>query len=377
MADPKDENTEGTGEQGEKQVYKPSPRDQLLEDLAAKSEAKREQDNANHAAEEAARAAAVVDAGDGEGESAVDPAAVVRESEAADAAARAAAGATGAEGPDGEGLDPDTQVQRQVAAPTVAAVAKIKVKVDGQEREVPVTDLVTSFQKNAAADARLAEANRVLEEARAAAAAVPAKPAPKKELTAEEQAAVDKDIDEYHEALYAGDSKKARELLRKVAPHVIPEASPQAATPDVESIAQQIVPRVTAAISTEQAMTNFRRDFKDVVANPYLTSVAQDRLNELVAEGKPLAEALALSGQHARKWVTDTAAAIQGGTATGEATTTTPRTERLDRKGKLLQLPNANARAGAAGSRDDDGPTTAAGNSAYVQDLKKSRGQLN
>ncbi len=50
----------------------------------------------------------------------------------------------------------------------------VRVKVDGVEQEIPVADVVRSYQKDAAAQARLNEATRVLDEARrTAAAAIP------------------------------------------------------------------------------------------------------------------------------------------------------------------------------------------------------------
>jgi hypothetical protein len=64
-----------------------------------------------------------------------------------------------------EARDPEQSDAQADAEPETPAVQTVRVKIDGEEREVPVDEVVTAYQKDAAASKRFEEAARVRREA--------------------------------------------------------------------------------------------------------------------------------------------------------------------------------------------------------------------
>lgn len=350
MADKDETGAAAGGDEKETREYVPSARDRMIEDLATKSEAFRAQQAADFNAGQGVTTDAATDATE-------DPNAATTGATAATAATATAATTTT---DDATSLDTSTQVQRQADAPR-----KVKVKVEGQELEVDEADLVASYQKGEAATRRLQEATRLRDEAQrirdeaargtTTTTATPTAPAAKT-LTPEERK---QKLTEYHEALYNGDSEKAAKLFDEV----MATGRGDAAIPDVNTIVERVTPAVRAAISNESALENFHRDFKDVVEDPISVSIAQGKLNALVAEGKPLAEALTQAGNETRAWIASKSTIPSAGNGP------TTRSEKLAQKGEIVTLPTANARAAP---QPGEKPQS---NTEYVAEMKRRRGQ--
>lgn len=225
----------------------------------------------------------------------------------------------------------------EVAAPKVEdQVTKQmrKVKVDGEELEVSEDDLVASYQKQAAATRRLQQANeeaaRIVAEAKAQAEQIKTPPQP--EPTAEDRKAK---YQEYHQALIEGDTEKAFELMEALT------AGRQQPIPDVNEIVNRVKPVVKQELSNESALARFEKDYKDIIDDPYLVSATQIRLRELEAAGKPYAEALFEAGNATRDWLKSKAPVAP------TETPTTTRAEKLEQKGRIVNLPTAHSKATA------------------------------
>jgi len=134
----------------------------------------------------------------------------------------------------------------------------VKLKVDGQEVERSLDDVIAVKQKEESADSRLskaaAEAKRlqeverrlVLREQSLNAQATQARSA---QLSTEDVAAQKQQAAEYRKALYDGDEEKADEIMAELL-----SAGRRPATPaiNVDQIAQQAEDRVIGRIKTEK-----------------------------------------------------------------------------------------------------------------------------
>ena len=109
------------------------------------------------------------------------------------------------------------QVQGQVQSGTPTVIDNfdnvvVKRKVKGVEELVPLTDVLRTHQKTAAADQRLEVATCLLREAEARAKAVPEVTAPAATPPKDEAADIAAGLTT---ALFSGDEEKARELMRR------------------------------------------------------------------------------------------------------------------------------------------------------------------
>lgn len=242
-----------------------------------------------------------------------------------------------------------------VVAPELKAEDQVtkqmrKVKVDGEELEVSDDDLVASYQKQAAATKRLADANA--EAQRIVAAAKTEAEQIKKPAAADERAAK---VKEYHQALFEGDVDKATALFDEITP------GRQAPIPDVKAIIDQVTPVVQQKLSNESALAKFETDYKDIVDDPYLVSVTKANLEANMAAGKPYAEALLTAGAQTRDWLKSKIPA-----APAEQPTTT-RAEKLDKKAGIVNFPTANAKAASTEEREQT-------DSEYIAEMRRKRG---
>lgn len=269
-----------------------------------------------------------------------------------------------------EGLAPDTsqQVDTQMEdKPTVleADLDKIfvKQKIDGEERLVSVADLNRDSQKHGAADKRLDEAARLLREAREQAAAIktppvgvaaegtPSDSTTQADAEGDDPKAAAKRI---VKALFEGDEDGAIEAVEKIV------AGRQAPTqPDTQQIAQQ----VKQQMSVDSALEQFAKDYRDIVDDPYLASLADQFLDAEVQDPtKSYAEALDAAGKKTRDWL-----AAKTGQPAQTATPTMDRTQKLERKAGIDNVQALNTKATTA-----EEPVLSA--SDVIADMKKQRG---
>jgi hypothetical protein len=245
---------------------------------------------------------------------------------------------------------------------------RVRLKVDGQETVFSLADVVRREQKEQAADRRLAEATRLLSEARTTTAA-PAEPAgePNAKPPAAEPPQEDwkKRKKDFLDAIYSGDEERASAALDEV----LAIGARGTATPAIDPTA------ITAVVRTElqrtavsSALEKFNADFKDIVADPYLTDIANrfiaNDLQGATLESLPkeqIGPALEKAGKATRDWV------LQRATQYGARTDPTTRTDRTARKATIDEVPSVNATSLSTAQR----PQTT---QDVLQEMRKARG---
>lgn len=249
--------------------------------------------------------------------------------------------------------EPD-QVEQQLADPEPAPAQKYKVKVDGQELEVPIEDLVRTYQKNTAADRRLEEAARILRESQ--------------ELAAQEsqpqQNLPEPDEDLRTEAakmladMYEGNQEAATEAMVKLLSRAKGGDQP---TPQPTIDPDQLTAQVLERMALNTAFERVKTDYPDIIADPNLEALAAMQINQQVQAGIPRSDAM-LS-------VADSLYKSLGKTPTGrQQTTSQQRSTRQENKERLDPVPSASAAAVAPVS-----PMEANNPSALIQEMAKRR----
>lgn len=177
----------------------------------------------------------------------------------------------------------------------------VKIKVDGVEREVPLSELVRTAQKHEAADKRLAEATRLLQEAdaRANAAVAP----PPAATQAPEQTNADtipqlrhdrqQKAKEFLEAMFHGEEERATEILAGLLPESPPPRETAAPVLDPEQIASQ----VEASLERRSALKQFASAYPEILKDQDLATLADMKLARKLAEGESFSTALMSIGE--------------------------------------------------------------------------------
>lgn len=172
----------------------------------------------------------------------------------------------------------------------------VRTKVDGKEELVPAGKALGQYQKNGAADARLAEASRKVTEANEVLAAANAARAAPVE-TKKDDAAVTKAADELkqlHEAaaqsLYEGDIEKAAQINAQIMEKTLAGRSQPAATPvDINSVVDQAVekalPAMKQRLTVESALDRTLTDYPQFRDDPDLNLAVNHRIATLEAQG--------------------------------------------------------------------------------------------
>lgn len=226
---------------------------------------------------------------------------------------------------------------------------RLKSKVDGEEEIVPLDPVVRQYQKDKAADKRLAEATRLLNEAREAQAKIAAPPEP------EPQAQPANGSDEaFIESLFEGDKERAKDELRKIL------AVRQQPTPTVDP--EQIARRVKHELSVESASEKFQRDNPDIIEDPYLLHTFNAQWGAYIQAGKDHLTAMKDAEKDMRDWMTSKGI----GKPAPEPTTAT-RDEKRARKAEIDTLPTTSTRA----TIPEEKPQTA---SDIMEEMRKARG---
>jgi hypothetical protein len=254
-----------------------------------------------------------------------------------------------------------TQQDAQIAAQMNDLLASldaqvVKVKIDGVESEVTVSEMRRQYQKNGAAERRLEEATRLLNEARTTKESAPA---PLR--FAQDEKKSDSDGQEggkaLLEALFAGDESKALEELNRFGIG----RSQEAPTLDVVQIAAQITPAIKQQLIVESALDAFEAKFADVMADPYLEGMAAGFIKQEVDGGMPFVDALEIGGKKTRDWL------ASKGVTTPETNPTIDRNTKLERKAGMDKIPALNSKATTA-----DVPEPSA--SDVITEMRRARG---
>lgn len=287
----------------------------------------------------------------------------------------AAADAGDGNGNGGDDLDPEKQIQRQADQETIETLEtlrgrKLKLVVDGQEQVVPLEDLARQVSKAGAADYRLQEATRLLEEAKALAAAAgkaPAKPEgedgdanatnTKTDPRAKARVVVEKILD--------GDTDGAVEDLASM-------IAPPTAALDVDAITQE----TEARIEKRQVLKSFTKDYSDVMTNPRLGRMVDEEFAEIVSKLPPdtamsaddFGQHLRTAGDRVRGFVKS----LGGGQAKPDDT---PNLEERNRR-KAEQDPPRIAGARTTSAEQPPPVDSSASRSSAIADIAKARGQV-
>lgn len=239
----------------------------------------------------------------------------------------------------------------------------VTVKIDGRERQVTVEEMQRQFQKNGAAEARLEEATRLLNEARATAhkpAAPPvgiADPGGKPDSTNAPEGG-DDGAKAFLSSLFEGDEEKATEALNRL----LGGRNQVPIQPNEQELAAKLTPVIRQQMLQESALEKFESDFSDVMADPYLETVAAGFIQEAVDGGTPFIEALEIGGNKTRDWIASMAPKADPG-----PTPTMTRDAKLERKARIDQIPTLNK---AASSTVEPTQTTA----DVIAEMRKARG---
>ena len=257
----------------------------------------------------------------------------------------------------GEQADEQLRSQLEQVA-TLPAPALVKVKIDGVESEVTLDELTRQYQKNGAAERRLEEATRLLNEARAAVPPVGfAKPATSSEsppVEPQPQGGTD-EAKAFLAALFDGDEVKALDALQKIG-----LGRPQP-TQDTAQLAAQLTPAIKQQLVVDSALESFSKDYADIVKDPYLADLADRFLDAEVASGKPFTEALETAGQKTRDWLKS-----KGVTQTGPEPTIN-RNTKLERKAGIDVIPALNTKATTIEEPEQSAQDV-------IREMRKSRG---
>ena len=270
-----------------------------------------------------------------------------------------------------EAADTASQVAQQTAAEPVVLSdgldrTMVKVKVDGVESMVPVSEVIARYQKNEAADKRLAEAARLRSEAEAMAqkppASVDAPPTGAQTPPQSTPQGGDKGqtVKEFLQSLFEGDEEKAAERLQAL----LSEGRAASSTPaDTGSLAAQLTPAIRQQLQNESALDKFLETNQAIANDPYLTQMTAGFLDEEIKGGKSYPDALAEAGRRTSGWMASKGIPI----TTKEPDPTTTRDDKLARKGQMDDIRPASTSAAS---------TVAAPQSPsqVIDEMRKARG---
>ena len=176
----------------------------------------------------------------------------------------------------------------------------VTTKVDGEEKEVPWTEVLREYQKNSSGDKRLQEAaerqreladyEAKLNAYRKSLEAQTHQPSPDVDASPSNSDATDALYEQYHDALFQGDEVKASGLLKKIR-----SADRQPAQQvDVSSIIEQTKAEMREEekqarergyeMRRKQAVEMFHSEYPDVAQDTGMLAVADRRSAELYSE---------------------------------------------------------------------------------------------
>ena len=274
-----------------------------------------------------------------------------------------------------EGFEPEKvsngndEVQTTPSQPTIIEESQltqmmVKTKINGIEAEVPLADVVKSYQKDSAASKRLEEAALQKQVNDKRAQELDARESQLKTIQTDNQTQLsdmDATLNEVVSAIYEGDETKTKESLKNLVTAGRSNATQDAPQIDVNAIASQ----VKTQIEMQAAMKEFGSEYKDVVADPMLRNLADAYLDEeLNQDGVSFADALKSAGNRTRAWVQQQAAAM--------GMTKTQTDDKRSFKESLDNVRSANTRLSS--EKADNQPPQS---SSVIAEMRKARGQPN
>jgi hypothetical protein len=253
---------------------------------------------------------------------------------------------------------------------------KTKIKVDGEELEVPFDSLKSSHQKDKASQKRFEAASakeRILmareQQLNQYVQRLNSQPPNKdadESVSESGSSDVDGIVEQYHAALFEDDAVEAARLLKTLS-----NSGRGNATQNVEEVVHraivsydqskkaevQRVRQLAYQKSLEDAVKSFEEKYPDIAESPELRTVADNKTVTLVKDNPDWTpnEVIQAAAEYTREW----------------AGTMPNSNGRLERKKKLVQQPKSVMASANIGS--DQVPLSP---SEIVQQMKKARGQL-
>ena len=255
--------------------------------------------------------------------------------------------------------------------PTMATdTMRVKVKVDGEEIDLPLSEVVKSYQKDAAASKRLQEATRLLQIAEQQASKLAQNenqennPAGQKvDSQPQDKEARRGKIKDAFTKLYEGDEDGAVEAMLQIVGESGAPAATQSPVIDTQAIAAQ----VRQQLDVESAYSETRQDYPDLFSDTERGVVlGKETYARMVAK-----ESSGIPRSQAMHEAAAEVAALFGIQKSGRQTTEKPRTARdtkLERKANLDIPDSANVVAG-----NKQSPAEAPNVSSVIAEMAKSR----
>ena len=193
---------------------------------------------------------------------------------------------------DTDGQDETDDLQREVQNEQAEAKVLdgdadktvVKLKINGEERDVPLSKLIADAQKHEAADQRLAEASRILREARSQASQ------PSAPQTQDPVANKDPDaVKTFITALFSGDEAEAEAALASLITH------PSQPTVQVDPMA--IAEQVKASMERDAALQRFTETYPQVIQDVDIATLADAKVARRIEAGETFSQALAAVGE--------------------------------------------------------------------------------
>jgi hypothetical protein len=210
----------------------------------------------------------------------------------------------------------------------------VKVKVNGVEELVPLKTVVAQYQKNSAADKRLEDATRLLEEAKQMQAAATTTREKKSAQDAVDTATgnLAEVKEKFFNHIYEGQTEDASKLFDQLVKDSVTEAlKTHSGATDKAAIIAEVTPAVEQSLAMKGALRTFKKDFPKIASDPYLAARADAYLKESLDGGKPIDEAFKDAGEKTMGWMRDTL---------GVKTSVTVSTARTEKTGKKEGIDN-------------------------------------
>lgn len=237
--------------------------------------------------------------------------------------------------PDAEtpAIETDTQLAAQLADEPRLLVDgldkyRVKTKIDGEESEVSIADMVREHQKAGAADRRMADATRLQREN------MELQEKLQKQLQDIPAVPDVEDIDtanQYTTALFAGDEAEANKAFATAVKKAVQAAMGETGrsnTTQVDPV--QIAQQVRQQMQTDTALEQSRKDYPQLYADPDIEALGATKIQRAMWEGQSFSEALnSVGSEFATKF------GWQPAGRPTETATTTARDAKLDRKANI------------------------------------------
>ena len=263
------------------------------------------------------------------------------------------------------------------------------VKVDGQERQVPLSEITASYQIQAAAQNRLNQAaaiQRQTHETQQGAQGQPAAPAPVAQLPSDQLDGID--WNGVAEKLQYGEGDVAGNALKDL---VVQLRDTGRGSGGAAPSADQVEMRVLEKLEWTTALKQFGEDYSDILADEHVGRIAgsigralyQQAIQDSYTNGtprRPYYEIFKDAGEKTREWRNGLAAQQAGDSGTpkpnGEQPAVNLSEERGARKRAAPQPPTPRGKAPRASAGREKAPKTEEDiRREGIAEIKRARGQ--